>query len=1114
MPGLSQLKKLSEDVLRLGNEPKLRAERGEKPVLAQIPPSVQDIDDSEDFVLGMPEKDSDSPESNSEGGDSAALDQEALNSANAELEALLAGKVPGGAEPDFSNILNPAVDADGGIPDLSAFEEVPPAPEEAGPSIADMSLDDLLNMPSEDFSEPEPLSAEPAESESSSPVSEIPQSGADFSSGDMAESFDSAADDEFSFSGDGIDMTADIPSEFQEFPSPAENVTDGESDSVSVTVSDEVPSSGGSDFDAIDTGGLDDFGGMDSLGDDFGSDSGAGDNTGADSSSDFGSDFSNSENFDDAASFDLDSSMEADFSDSGENAGLSGEGDSDFENSDFDPSSIDLSGLNIGDDAGFDSEQGGGVPAGEENQTPEVFDTSQMEGINFEDLASGNSSLSDFNIPDTDSQLNNSSDFELDESGASEPDFEILGYTGENANPFDKNGRMKTQIPDSPEEHRKNSLTDAEYKKFKSNLQSYPLNVRIAVEDMIVKNEFTDDVVFEVIDKILKKVPARQLASHLEKMLDIQLSVPRDFERRTAEEYEAYKASIQYQLKNKIIPGILLGIMLFLVGFCSVYLGIEYIVKPVKAENLYRQGYALLENDEYPQSEIKFSEALKLKQKKKWFFKYANGYREHKQYDRATLMYKNILMRFNHDKNGGLEYARMELEDLANYARAEEIVKREILDYHVNDIDAMLLLGDIYLEWATEEDSSKLFQAAYNQYSNLMQLPKAPVQCNARMMLYNVRTDNLKGVLTYKELFYPDEKSLSGAEWTEMSGYLMDKLYGDLTPQEEYLRDSIEDVHSMLIRAIKKDPSNPISRYNIARYYLESGDHTKASENLTKTLSLFDNAKTIKKRDTYKQINTYRLLGEQYLYNRDFILAQKTLADGIELFEEKNASSGFESDKNVGIMYSDMADIDYFVSGDLENAERNYENAVNNKNDTPSIRYRVGYINYSKNNYDKAFSNFMTASGEKDNDTHLLLALANTLSLKDDNFAAAGYYQKLLDSLDLQISRSDILLPQVNDDDGMLVDQYMKASNNLGVSQFKIAKQTGSSSLNGESLNNLQNSLRAWDALTRNQKSMVRLGGTNLAEQNIRYIVSPLPAFEPAIYTEIPRILENEKVLE
>ena len=133
MPGLSQLKKLSEDVLKLGNEPKLRAERGEKPVLAQIPSSVQDIDDSEDFVLGMPEKDSDSLEANSEGGDSAALDQETLNSANAELEALLAGKTPGGAEPDFSNILNPAVDADGGIPDLSAFEDIPPAPKAEEP---------------------------------------------------------------------------------------------------------------------------------------------------------------------------------------------------------------------------------------------------------------------------------------------------------------------------------------------------------------------------------------------------------------------------------------------------------------------------------------------------------------------------------------------------------------------------------------------------------------------------------------------------------------------------------------------------------------------------------------------------------------------------------------------------------------------------------------------------------------------------------------------------------------------------------------------------------------------------------------------------------------------
>ena len=40
--------------------------------------------------------------------------------------------------------------------------------------------------------------------------------------------------------------------------------------------------------------------------------------------------------------------------------------------------------------------------------------------------------------------------------------------------------------------------------------------------------------------------------------------------------------------------------------------------------------------------------------------------------------------------------------------RAEEIIKREILDYHINDPDALLLLGDVYLEWATEKNPDVL----------------------------------------------------------------------------------------------------------------------------------------------------------------------------------------------------------------------------------------------------------------------------------------------------------------------------------------------------------------------------------------------------------------------
>ena len=48
----------------------------------------------------------------------------------------------------------------------------------------------------------------------------------------------------------------------------------------------------------------------------------------------------------------------------------------------------------------------------------------------------------------------------------------------------------------------------------------------------------------------------------LEKMLDTSIPVPRDYEQRSAEEYEAYKKSVQYQLRNKIIPGTLIFMLM------------------------------------------------------------------------------------------------------------------------------------------------------------------------------------------------------------------------------------------------------------------------------------------------------------------------------------------------------------------------------------------------------------------------------------------------------------------------------------------------------------------------------------------------------------------------
>ena len=740
----------------------------------------------------------------------------------------------------------------------------------------------------------------------------------------------------------------------------------------------------------------------------------------------------------------------------------------------------------------------------------ESFDISEMDGMEF---------------PDTDSQLNGAGGFELgssDEFGMENGDFEIPGFSAVDTVEVNKNGKIKVPEAEKKEQDEEednnnlppNTLSDEQYAKFIKNLSSYPLNVRIAVEELVVKNEFTDEAEFEIIKKVLKKVSARQLAAELEKMLDISIPVPRDFERRTAEEYEAYKQSFQYQLKNKIIPGAIVSVAAVIVCFFLFEFAKNFIYKPARASMLYKQGYALLESEDFPQSETKFNEATKYSLQRKWFFNYARGYRNHKQYIRAEQMYKNILYCFNHDKTGGLEYAAMELNDLANYEKVENILLRQVLDFHVNDQDGILLLGDNYLEWATEKDSSK-FDDARRCYSDLIQLygnnSSKMDLFSSRMMRYFIRTDNLLEVLTLKERFYPRKKSLSAEDWTDLSGYLLEKLYGPLAPADEYLRSKIEDVKDMLVTAVKADSSNPVAHYNIAKYYINTNNSFYAKSSLNNAINAFEKTESHKRKDIYRFIDSYRLLGEEYTQEADYLKAMESYTSGISLFTNENIGRGLEGNSDIGKLYSDYGDIEYFVAGNMDGALESYQDAIDNDYDKGEIRYKIGFIQYGKKNYSDAIGSFMKASEDFSDDPNLLLAMGNTLSLKNDNYVAQSYYQRLLNQLNAEKEQKGILFPQVRKDEAEVVDKFLKVTNNLGVTLYRLARRTGNSAMNAQAMVNFQNSLRAWDSMTRNQQSMTRLGGSNLAEQNIKYVIHPTPEYEPAIYTEIPGTLSCEE---
>ena len=755
------------------------------------------------------------------------------------------------------------------------------------------------------------------------------------------------------------------------------------------------------------------------------------------------------------------------------------------------------------------------------------FDLPDFDGEEHTGSGIDNDELAKFTVPDED--VPNQSDDVTENTGMEDTPIEVFDapddpFAGEDfgdATNFDDFAipGFSDQAPgtvsakpkrraSSTEKAEKNTLTDKEYEAFLRNLKDYPLNLRIEIEKFIVGDEFKDEVVYDVIQKVIKKVSARHLASHLEKLLDINIPVPREFERRTVAQYEEYKKSAEYQLKNRIIPAAIIGLLSACILFLIFLFAKNFIYIPAKANSIYKEGYALLEAGAYPQSEELFDEASSYQRQKRWFFKYAEGYSNHKQYERARLVYQSGLRYFNHDKKMGLKYAEMELYQLRNYENAENVVRREVLDYYINDKDGMLLLGDIFLEWGSDKDPRKLDEA-YEVYSDIISLYGQKDPYLARLLRYYIRTDDLRNVLQLKDYFYPRKKSLGGQDLVELSGYLLDKVSGNIAPADEKLLVYIEDVRELLERAVKLAPEIPESTYNMGLYFLNSKNYIPAKEWLLLSLDAFEKYPFRTKARVLNHINTYRLLGDIGMEDEEYIEAEEFYRKGISLFEEEK-TAGLQGNKNVGKLYASLGDLCYFITGDFDEALKSYKVSVDTDNDTASIRYKMGYIYYTQKEYTEAVDAFIKTVEGKPNDTHALLALGNTLSIRGDNYAAQGYYERLMVLLENQRVRYNIMLPQVNEVHGDIVNVYLMASNNLGVTQYRLAQQIGDSSLNGEALANFTASLRAWDALTRNPETMIRLPGSNLAERNIAYMTAPLSEYEPAIYMEIPVMLEGE----
>ncbi|MDR0495544.1 MAG: tetratricopeptide repeat protein [Treponema sp.] len=769
-------------------------------------------------------------------------------------------------------------------------------------------------------------------------------------------------------------------------------------------------------------------------------------------------------------------------------------------------SNIDLGGF---DDLGLSdepssAEEGSDVDMGsfddlglsDESDTADEGENSDISGKE----TAGSNAIDDFSFPELDNVLKRA-------------DQKAKG--GKAAKPAKKGkGRGKTKKPviESPDDVEEIQLSDDEFEGLQESLSRYPLNLRVACEEIIVEQAVDPKQMSELIEHLVWGATAKETAVVASHILGKTITVPKAFQKSSGAALEAEKQSFAYIFVHNFLPVLRTFMFIAVVAASLFYLVYKFIYIPNKAETLYRMGYERIFDGEYQRANERFSEAFGIHRKKNWFYKYAEAFRDERQYLYAEQKYDELLRYYLRDKKGVLDYAALETYYLRNYAKADSILRNQLLDYAPNDFDGLLAAGDNCLMWGDVEPSK--YEEARYYYARLLEKYGWKEPIVERMMKYFIRTDNLKEVLPLKNWFDSSPKrSLSAESMGELGGYLLDKQLEEVRGVPNEYVEYIDGVRDLLLQAVYADQTLPEPHYHLARYYNNLGNAHEERVTLRIAARAFEAAPEGSVRRLNYHIDTLRRYADALINDREFIPAEEQLIKGINLYEDAVSRRLISRTPQYGRLYAGMGDLEYFTkTGDMEAALRYYHRSEQNGWAPPEMQYRMGSAYYQLEDWKNALEYLSAASSSLPQNRRILFAMGNAALKRGDYSIAQGYYGRLLDILESQRSRLPVLLPNDRPEYLELAERLMMARNNAGVASQMLAGQTGNRSYYTRAISFYAEAERAWDSRTRDPRTMIRSGSTPLPYLNSRSILYPQGNYEPQIFIRIDReALETSK---
>lgn len=651
-------------------------------------------------------------------------------------------------------------------------------------------------------------------------------------------------------------------------------------------------------------------------------------------------------------------------------------------------------------------------------------------------------------------------------------------------------GLFQSELPVDDSDELVLTLTEEDFKRLRQTLSELPLNLKVVIEELIGDDKVGGDRLRELIRMLVDREPPRVIAAYTGELVGRKIPIPAGYEKKTALELEQEQNTFSYRFRQNILPLVrLLAIGAAAVALLTI-LGYRFVYRPIYAEVLYGRGYAQLEADRFEPAEELFDRAVEQNPVRRWYYRYAEGYAAKRRFFAAEETYDKLLAMFPLDRSGTLAYATLETGTLANYEKAERLL-RPLLDQDMYDYEALLASGDNYLVWS-DEDGSK-FEEARRAYATLIQKYGDRDELLFRMLRYFIRTDAMDEVLKLKEYFLSARKpEIDPEAYAELGGYLV-------------TNGMLEDVEEILLRADRLDPRVPEIHYHLARFFRETKEYTEESKALTNARAQFESLGGLSRRRLGMLIDTHIRTGEALYRGGAYLDAEQSFRKAISLYEDALARRLLTPTPEYGRMYAGLGDLFYYVSGELESADDLYDKAREHGYATPELAYRVGYIDYTGGRYEDALIELHSAEDGYFDNRNLMFATANALFRRQDYFAAQAYYEQLLSSLERERDRIPAVRLEEDPKHRALIVFIMKVYNNLGVTLQRLAERTADVGKASEALVHLTHSSEYYDTLSRNPETLERSATRNLAYLNTRALIYPGAGYEAQIYTEIPR---------